>query len=90
MTVVVVVSALFVLWAGYRFPTTQLTTEEDHPHSALDERIGGEEGWLRDAAYAAAEFPLPALPQYMQGIRDVIRKKWNPGGSAEYPRTQSL
>jgi 4-amino-4-deoxy-L-arabinose transferase-like glycosyltransferase len=64
---ILVAAAFTVLWAGYRFSLSTLTTAAIRPHAEIDRYVGAS-GVLHDFAYFLAEtIPLPAR-ELVQGI----------------------
>ena len=68
----VTLSALLVIWAGYRFSLRPFTTVAERPHEIVD-RLVGSEGALHHLAYRVAEtMPIPAR-ELIIGISEVQR-----------------
>lgn len=62
-----VATAFVVIWAGYGFSLSPLTSVEARPHKMID-RLTGAEGMLHDVAYAVAELPLLPASELLAGI----------------------
>ncbi len=72
-----VLTALTIIWGGYRFSLRPLTNAAERPHEALDSFVKTS-GTLHDSAYWAAEtIPLPAL-EVVAGINQ-LREKYAAG-----------
>jgi 4-amino-4-deoxy-L-arabinose transferase-like glycosyltransferase len=61
-----------IIWAGYRFSVSFLTSPDTRPHLSID-RIFGTDGFLHEIAYLIVEgFPIPA-PDFFSGLRDIAQ-----------------
>lgn len=62
-----IITAFFVIWAGYHFSVSSLTTVEDRPHEVID-RFVREEGALHDLAYTIAEAQIFPASELFKGV----------------------
>jgi hypothetical protein len=78
---VAAVTAVLLIWAGYRFSTTALASPEARPHKRID-RIVGAQGPFHDVAYRLVEAPLFLMPEFASGLWSLIEK--NRGGEGSF------
>ncbi|NNE07089.1 MAG: hypothetical protein HKN20_00875 [Gemmatimonadetes bacterium] len=64
---------LIVLWGAYGAHTFRITTKEDRPHTAFDEKFSLP-GPLRSVAYAMLETPIPYAPELRNGLSTLEQK----------------
>jgi hypothetical protein len=82
LSLIIIALVLFVvIWSGYRFSISSLTTPELRPHKTID-RILGEKGKLKDFAYFISESSIFPFKEFFRGIQ--MLKAHNDRGHESY------